>query len=55
MNISNRKYIINYDYYAQSGGSTYEPKPIHNTVFPPKLNSNIWVKKKMEIKYLEEL
>lgn len=46
MNISNRKYIINYDYYAQSGGSTYEPKPIHNTVFPPKLNSNIWVKKK---------
>jgi hypothetical protein len=46
MNISNRKYIINYNYYGQSGGSVTEPKPIHNTVFPPKINSSIWVKKK---------
>lgn len=46
MNSSNRKYIINYNNYNQSGGSISEFKPIHNTVFPPKIDSSIWVKKK---------
>lgn len=46
MNSSNRKYIINYDFYNQLGGSNSELKPIHNVVFPPKIDSSIWVKKK---------
>ena len=44
MNSSNRKYIIKYNLYKQSGGSNLSP--IHNTIFPPKIESNIWVKKK---------
>ena len=46
MNSSNRKYIINYNNYIQSGGNASEFIPIHNTVFPPKIGSLIWVKKK---------
>jgi len=44
MNSSNRKYIIKYNLYKQSGGSSLSP--IHNTIFPPKIESTIWVKKK---------
>merc|ERR1711916_240688 len=46
MNSTNRKYIINYDFYEQKGGYEKDPLPIQNSVFPPRLNSNIWVKKK---------
>ena len=48
MNSSNRKYIINYNFYHQSGGSQEEHKPIYNAVFPPKLSSKIWVKKRWQ-------